>query len=132
MEKKRSVGITIVGILFILNSLLSVGFIFSLTASMNSVSAIVSIGWALILFLTGIGILQLRSIARMTAIALIVIQAINATARTIIDLNFMIQELSSPKAATMAIGSLTLILGIGICIVIVYYLTRPKVKAQFK
>ena len=132
MAKKRSIGLTIVGVYCILSGL--AGFVLALFLMLKKplffVYFVYTMLYGLVVSFTGIGILRLKSWARIMALVLIAIQCIQGSVRSIRDINKM-REYGAPNfAINMSLFMLVIIVGIGISII--YYLTRPSVKEQFK
>jgi len=124
MEKRRSVGVTILGIFLILFSLLSFGAMFLSPVIFKNLRLLVLSTFYLVMFITAIGILRLESWARITALVLFAIKTIQTGACSIIDFNTMIRKSAGSGAIFLVIGLYIafIILGIGI----IYYLTPPK------
>lgn len=130
MLRNRSVGLTILGIFFILFGLLSFGPIFLLPSMSKNLPLLVYVAlYGLVMFITGIGILRLKSWARIIALVLIVIKMVQVGAGTIVDINTMIRK-SAGFGAVFG-GIVVMVVGILVSIGLIYYLTRPSVKEQF-
>jgi len=132
MEKKRSVGLTIIGILFIIGSILPVAILFSSRLPVISSAMIILFGFALLGFYTGVGILMLKSPARLIGIALVAVKIPYGIIKTFMDFNILVTKSSMPKPLVLLICSLSILLIVSLDVGIIYYLTRPKVKEQFK
>lgn len=133
MEKKRSVGLTIIGALFIIGSILSVAMLFlAHSPVILSLTMIVFFGFALIGFYAGVGILMLKPSARILAIALLIVKIPYGIINTFKDFNILISGSPIPIPLVLLPLFLGIVLVAGINIGIIFYLTRPKVKEQFK
>lgn len=127
MEKERSVGIIIVGWLYIIgavgNFIMVLLFTFSNAPAEKSLSIFHKVGikpydpliWIGLVFL-GRALLKLQNWARITSIVL------NSLACLAVPISFLIKK-------SLTFGQWV---GIVIAIFILFYLTRPEVKEQFK
>lgn len=105
--KRRSPGIIIFGILYIL-----IGLFFLLTAPLFSI----------LYLIIGIGILMLENLARLLAMFTAILGIISATVSTI--------DLLRKYPANLLI--ILLILAYFFFSCVIYFFTRPKVEEQFK
>ena len=129
MSRKRSTGLTILGVFLILLGLSSFGVLFLLMPKPILWSICVVIQ-GLFVFITGVGILLLKPWARIITLVLILIKMVQVGANSIIDINTMIRK-SAGFGAVFG-GIVMMVVGILIAIGFIYYLTRPSVKEQFK
>lgn len=134
MEKKRSVSLSILGILFILNGLGGFKTIFLYPAIVkNLVFLTYGVFYTVAVIITGVGILLLRRWARIMALFFVAIKTIQLIAGIITDIPMIKKsaEFASvhPPISSLIIATIIIfIVGCGV----MYYLTRPKIKEQFK
>jgi len=129
MEKKRSIGVTIIGILSILGGVVGIG----LNAGKLSeyphypIFHIIISGLAFGMFsiFTGIGLLRLKEWARKAEIILCILGALLYFSLMVVLSHGSIED------AFLAFFQRSWFKTI-IAIIIIIYLTRPKVKEQFK
>jgi hypothetical protein len=117
MEKKRSVGVTIFSILYLV-----VGVLFVLIMPLFS----------LLYIIAGIGLLLLKPFARYLAVATSILGIVVGTIRGA----QMLQSITKVSAGSIFINSLpllfTLLLTYLFHLGVIFFFTRPKVKEQFK
>jgi len=131
MEKKRSVGIIVLGVFLLINSLrIIAGLIFSI--GMGPISLFLALylfGSGTVAIISAVGLLLLKNWARILTLILIVLNIIRASLYFIKGVNvsasFGGHQVLFPMAVELAI---IVIVGI----LIVCYLNSPKVKEQFK
>jgi len=133
MEKKRSVGINILGIFFLLCTVPGCGV--TIIAAMSSGSPDLHIRLPLIIapivFLaSGIGIVLLKKWARILAI--IISSAVSLTMFFVAYQSLAILSSHPEWTASNVSFAISLLLGGLLFISIIYYLTRPTVKEQFR
>jgi len=118
MEKKRSAGLIIVGTLI---TLLGVTNLFVLiSANIPLPGRLTSICFNIYLTICGVGILLLANWARVSVIIIAGLSALFASV-SIIPF-FKMPSLGLPAFAATVL----------VCLVVLYFLTRPKVREQFK
>lgn len=133
MEKKRSVGIIVLGVFLLINSLrIIAGLIFSIGIGMGPISLFLALylfGSGTVAIISAVGLLLLKNWARILTLILIVLNIIRASLYFIKGVNvsasFGGRQVLFPMAVELAI---IVIVGI----LIVCYLNSPKVKEQFK
>lgn len=138
MEKKRSVGVSVLGVLFIVIGAMGlVGYLAALHHIFHPIWLVALVVYAHISF--GIGILGLRPWGRITALWSSICFIIVRLANVGNDLRSYekIQEIANPgnKVYLESIFRLEIILSIipmAFYLFIIYFLTRSKVKEQFK
>ena len=128
--KKKAVGVIVLGVFLVVNSLLGIRGLF-LPPLMNPILIGIWVILAVAMFFAGIGILLLKNTARILAIAVAGIQAMRGIVSSIIATNGMIKEPSISITFALTSGLLGFLLSLGIGAGIIYYLTQPKVKEQF-
>jgi len=129
MEKKRSKGVTILAVFFMLGGSFGVIGLFG-AKTINPIATIIILVWLATAFSVGIGLLLLKQAARLAAMILITIQAIAGITRDVNDTIVMAQNM--PLMSAIIIGAAGVVLSLGIAFAVIFFLTRPKVKEQFK
>ena len=132
MNKRRSVGVTLIGVYLILTS----AYIFLGTGMFhgpNVATAALVIG----LLISGIGILMLKNWARYSAIILLLIFNISIIVNIVIfckmnPLLFPKDQATLTVLLIMLPAGISLISKITINLICIFHLTRPKIKEQFK
>ena len=134
MEKKRSVGVTVIGILFILQALFSFGILLTRPSLAKDLPSLVYvISYSMVLAITGVGIFLLKRWALILSLALITAKTIQLIWMSILDIGTVSKSPEfayniPPVGVLIALIIIFIFVGGGV----IYYLTRPKVKEQFK
>ncbi len=131
MKNKESIVLKILGIVFIITGLLSVILLIQTSSAIKTVpwQLYWLIGSALFL-IAGFGILSLKQWARILALVLVCIKTIQVSVGTARDTRILIENSADSLVIYSGIGMtlLACVIGFGI----IYYLTRTKVKEQFR
>jgi len=126
MDKKRSVGVTIFGWLYILLSIC--GFITLIAAILEwqgMLYIFAMLGQILLFLSMGIGLLKLREWARKLVVYLNIIVVLLFITRTLWLYVF------TPESPLFPIGIRAIFTIAPILLLIIYFFTRPKIKALF-
>ena len=131
MEKKKSLGVTVLGLFLILLSALSL-IVLTLFPPMSKNPPLLTfyVIWAVGVFIAGIGIIRLKEWARKLALTFFTIKTIQLVASSIKDINILIKKSSS--FGVIIVGIVLSVVFVIVLIGIIIYLTRPKVKEQFR
>jgi hypothetical protein len=131
MSPKRSVGLKIIGFLFILVSLAGYLSIFiALPPTYPPHFQLYIIIWDTVFLFAGIGILNLKRWSRKLALFLIIIKSIQMFIGSLKDTVKLFKISAGPIVISLAIIATFLILVIGVCLI--HYLTRPTIIDQFQ
>ncbi len=137
MSKSRSTGVTVLAILLIALGTFRLSPLFFRVfhpvwgARTVPLLAYVTL-YGLVTIIAGIGILKLKSWARIATMILVAESTIRGAVGSIADVHRIFARAQSPglgAAGVLAIGAIILLglLGVGI----IYFLTRPGVRGQF-
>ena len=134
MKKKSSVGLLIIGVLFILQGLFGFRAIFLYPSiAKNLLFLAYGTFYTMVVIITGVGIFLLKRWARIMALVLVAIKTIQLIAGIVNDIP-MIKK--SAEFASIHPPISSLIIAIIIILIVgggfIYYLTRSKVKEQFE
>jgi len=138
MEQKRSKGITVIGYLGIALSLCMIGGILMLiNGYFNVAESLIGLIRFSLLLIFSIGLLKLKNWARIGFIALELVEFFNDVLFKLFNLSNeaeTLQILFRALSKDTSTNYVLLFLGMEtiIIVVIIFYLTRPKVKEQFK
>ena len=135
---KKSIGLKLLGIFFILMAIVSIIHIISiiepLFASRNPLFIAYTTSYttlyATISFITAIGIFRLKPWARKLAVILLVFKMIQITISLVKDLNIMIKNSVGMVLISSAVGLIIAV--IAIMVFLIVYLNRASIKEQFK
>jgi len=129
---KRFKGLTIIALVFILLGLFTLSSLFYHSYILRNIPYLIYfILYGLVPIIIGIGIFALKKWARIAAIIVITINAIDAAYKTIIDIKRWGAGLHEFQITFLLFSAFLIIIAVGLWGIILYYLTRPKVKEQF-
>lgn len=144
MEKKRSKGVTIFGIIETLLGIQGTMVLLNSLFSFNSVVFIVNIASGPLFLVLGIGMLNLKPFARKVNLFLIPMLSLTPLIFIIVSilnsLDYQVKNNIKVGLWTVGQGWGTVSIGLGIIFILIilainsslaYFLTRPKVKEQF-
>jgi len=128
MLKDKRIGIAVIGWIFIFGGAIS-SFTFLTFYRVLSTVALYNFFYGLIMFIIGIGIVKLKRWARIMAIIFITIIIIQVSVGTLYDISIIRESAASEMLYLVYIVGIVFNL---IAIGLIYFLTCPSVKKQFK
>jgi len=125
-EKKRSVGITVLGVLVIIHSLVCLSGIIIAPFVVGCILNLGALSFEIAVFISAVGLLRQKSWSRISTMVLVALYLV-------IELRGLI---ASARFAKVDLVHQELLVSQAIWIIfeifIIWYLSSPKVKAQFK
>ena len=129
---KRLKGLTIIAFLLIILGFFNLSSPFYCSYILQNIPYLIySILYGLVAIIIGLGIFTLKKWARVAAIIVITISAIDAAYKTIIDIKRWGEGQHELQITFLLFSALLIMIAVGLWGIILYYLTRPKVKEQF-
>ena len=131
MDNKKPASIKVLGNIFIITGILGfVSILWVPDVLKTTPLQILWFAWGLLFIVTGIGILNLKNWARILALVLVTIKAIQVFIGSINDTIILIKIYpeSGTKYLGVSISIIVFVIGCGL----IYYLLSPKLKEKFK
>ena len=129
MKNNISIGLKLLGLFFVLFACFSMATLFLNKTTGNLLLVVYSILYALISFITAVGIFKLKPWARVVAILFLVVKMLEIIIGSFKDINAILGTHGGVKAVPAAIG-LTVAFVV-IDVLLIFYLMRPSIRAQF-